>query len=108
MVEPGQSIAGAARGLVVWWSKPCTTGQGEAGRTAEGSGQQQGGKCWANGNQSTASRVGAGERDILGKRRRTSPKARNEVRIFSRSPADVVSAWVYRATDMKILGKLRR
>lgn len=45
MVEPGQSIAGAARGLVVWWSKPCTTGQGEAGRTAEGSGQQQGGKC---------------------------------------------------------------
>jgi hypothetical protein len=40
MVESGQCIAGAARGPGVWWSKPCTTGQSEAGRTAEGSGQQ--------------------------------------------------------------------
>src|ERR1019366_9495318 len=58
-VGPKHSSSGTKSGR--GWANVVQLGQGEAGRTAEGSGQQQGGKFRANGNQSIASRVGAGE-----------------------------------------------
>ena len=91
LVESGQSIAAAARSVGVVeqtlfnWVKAQRKGrlQGAYSRKAVSAEQMEISRLRAE-----LARVKM-ERDILGKRRRTSRKARNEVRLYSTSPAGV-------------------
>jgi len=92
MVESRQSMAGAARGLgmveqpLYHWARR----SGKGGRRVRPAARRQLLSKWKSVDCEPSWRGGRWSVTSWEKRRRTSRKARNEVRLFSRSPAGVV------------------